>query len=52
LFFAGVPAPLNAIANLTGVSGKEKKINHLCVLCAFAMKYLPFDFDRFGANLS
>jgi hypothetical protein len=33
------------------LSGKEKKINHLCVLCAFALKYVPFDFDRFEAEL-
>jgi len=33
------------------LSGKEKKINHLCVLCDFAVKYVPFDFHRFEAKL-
>jgi hypothetical protein len=26
---------------------QRKNINHLCGLCAFAVKYVPFDFDRF-----
>jgi len=30
---------------------QRKKMNHLCGLCASAVKYLPFDFDRFEAKL-
>jgi hypothetical protein len=33
------------------LSGKEKKINHLCALCDFAVKYVPFDLHRFEATL-
>jgi hypothetical protein len=33
------------------LSGKEKKINHLCNLRASAVKYVPFDFHRFEAEL-
>jgi hypothetical protein len=33
------------------LSSKEKKINHLCDLCGFAVKYLPFDFHQFEEEL-
>jgi hypothetical protein len=33
------------------LSGKEKKINHLCDLCGSAVKYVPFDLHRFEAEL-
>jgi len=33
------------------LSGKEKKTNHLCDLCASAMKNLPFDLHWFEAEL-
>lgn len=32
-------------------SAAKKKIIHRCVLCAFAVKYLPFDFYWFDAKI-
>jgi hypothetical protein len=49
IFFAGVPAPSNAIAYLTGVSGKEKIQSSLRALRL--VKYVPFDLHRFEAKL-
>jgi hypothetical protein len=33
------------------LSGKGKKMNHLCALGGSAVKYLPFDFDLLEAML-